>query len=241
MTYGEFWAAGDDFADPASLCERFWFRVFMSRLLPPFGSDGVGIFVFLVNSAFVHFVSFDLSERIGRVLWMAISAVIKWTSLVADRFALCMLALDDLDIGVKPTMPLTNRPESRLCNYSNSWAVTSWDRIGKGSDCAKWKPAANQTMSRDTCWKRADASHGKNESFPLIIFLNQIQKILQLPIYHLLKTVCIGFLKPTIASDNAKPLTHHGWPTLNKSIAEFTHNSIRNQTNTKNSIQLGLQ
>jgi hypothetical protein len=28
-----------------------------------------------------------------------------------------------------------------------------------------------------TCWKRADASHGRNESFPLIIYLNQIQKI----------------------------------------------------------------
>ena len=72
---------------------------------------------------------------------------------------------------------------------------------------------------------------GRNKSFPLIIYLNQIQKIFQLPIYHLLKTVCIGFLKPTIASDNAEH--PHSLSTLNKSIAEFTYNSIINKTKQK--------
>ena len=57
-----------------------------------------------------------------------------------------------------------------------------------------------------TCWKRADASQGRNESFPLIIYLNQIQKFFQLPVDHLLKTVHIGFLEPTITSDNGKHL-----------------------------------
>jgi len=36
-------------------------------------------------------------------------------------------------------------------------------------------------------------------------------------------------------------VTHRGRPTLNKSIAEFTHNSIINKTKQKNSTQLSLQ
>jgi hypothetical protein len=39
----------------------------------------------------------------------------------------------------------------------------------------------------------------RTESSPLMIYLNQIKKIFQLPIDHLLKTVHIAFPEPTIA------------------------------------------
>ena len=68
-----------------------------------------------------------------------------------------------------------------------------------------------------TCWKRADAPHGRNESFPLIIYLNIKSKNSSSYITSW-KLSTLVFWNQQLPQTMENTFTHLGWPTLNKSI-----------------------